>query len=130
MSLEPWITSLNDPAAPSGAAAVAQHQLSPSRQSVAHRLLEGRPGDRRPSGGGGQFNPFGTESSTLWLDMPASASTGRTGFPASDEVSGEESQGQANFVQLEPWKAVAHIVSLPPLNPAAAGTTLLPGALT
>ena len=67
------------------------------------------------------INPFGAEESTLWLDMPALGFDWQERFVGKDEVSGEEfGWGQANYVRLEPWRAVAHIVALPPLSPDAA----------
>ncbi len=66
------------------------------------------------------LNPFAAESSTLWIDMPAIGRDWHDRFTAVDEVSGEHFHwGQANFVRLEPWKSVAHIVALPPLSPRA-----------
>ncbi|NED59341.1 alpha-1,4-glucan--maltose-1-phosphate maltosyltransferase, partial [Streptomyces sp. SID10244] len=67
------------------------------------------------------LNPFGTETSTLWLDLPALGYDWQDRFTVLDEVSGHEFHwGQANYIQLEPWRAVAHILALPPLDPSAA----------
>jgi starch synthase (maltosyl-transferring) len=66
------------------------------------------------------LNPFGAESGTLWLDMPALGLEWHERFAVRDEVSGEHFHwGQANFVRLEPWRNVAHIVALPRLSQQA-----------
>ena len=60
------------------------------------------------------LNPFGAEQGNLWLDMGALAMQPYDRFWVRDEVSGEEYQwGQANFVRLEPARAVAHIINMP-----------------
>jgi starch synthase (maltosyl-transferring) len=47
------------------------------------------------------------------LDMPALGLDPLDRVLVHDEVSGETySWGQVNFVQLQPWRAVAHILSL------------------
>lgn len=64
------------------------------------------------------LNPFGAESGTVWLDLPALGRDWHEHFPVRDEVSGEVYHwGQANFVRLEPWRNVAHILVLPQLDP-------------
>ena len=64
------------------------------------------------------LNPFGAEQGTLWLDMGALGMAPYDRFWVRDEVSGEEYQwGQANYVRLEPAKAVAHILNMPAIPP-------------
>jgi len=71
------------------------------------------------------LNPFAAEQGTVWLDMGALGMEPYERFWVRDEVSGEEYQwGQANFVRLEPSRAVAHILNLP-LVPADQRTNLL-----
>ena len=71
------------------------------------------------------LNPFGAEQGTVWLDMGALGMETYERFWVRDEVSGEEYQwGQANFVRLEPARAVAHILNMP-LVPADRRTNLL-----
>ncbi|HKS49145.1 MAG TPA: alpha-1,4-glucan--maltose-1-phosphate maltosyltransferase [Amycolatopsis sp.] len=61
------------------------------------------------------LNPFGAEEGTLWLDLPSLGFAWHDRLIAHDEVSGETwDWGRANYVRLEPWRAVAHIVSLQP----------------
>jgi starch synthase (maltosyl-transferring) len=60
------------------------------------------------------LNPFGPEEATLWLDMPALGMDWYDRFWVRDEITGEEYQwGQANYVRLDPARAVAHILNLP-----------------
>jgi starch synthase (maltosyl-transferring) len=60
------------------------------------------------------LNPFGPEEGTLWLDMGALGMEPYERFWVRDEITGEEYQwGQANYVRLEPFKAVAHILNMP-----------------
>ena len=62
------------------------------------------------------LNPFGAEQGTVWLDMGALGMAPYDGFRVRDEITGEEYQwGQSNFVRLEPARAVAHILVLPPI---------------
>ena len=64
------------------------------------------------------LNPFGAEQGTLWLDMGALAMAPYDRFWVRDEVSGEDYQwGQANYVRLDPGKAVAHILNMPTIPP-------------
>jgi starch synthase (maltosyl-transferring) len=59
------------------------------------------------------LEPFNTVSGMVMLDMPALGMDRLDRFFGYDEVSGETYHwGQANFVQLQPWRAVAHVVSL------------------
>ncbi|MFG1784532.1 alpha-1,4-glucan--maltose-1-phosphate maltosyltransferase [Rhodococcus oryzae] len=60
------------------------------------------------------LNPYGAEQGTIWLDMPALGRDWHDHLTVLDEVSGEQYHwGQANFIRLEPWRAVAHILALP-----------------
>ena len=60
------------------------------------------------------LNAFGPEEATLWLDMAALGMEPYDRFWVRDEITGEEYQwGQANYVRIDPAKAVAHIVNMP-----------------
>jgi len=60
------------------------------------------------------LNPFSAEQGTVWLDMSALGMQDYDRFWVRDEITGEEYQwGKANFVRLEPAKAVAHILNMP-----------------
>ncbi|OBG22496.1 alpha-1,4-glucan--maltose-1-phosphate maltosyltransferase [Mycolicibacterium celeriflavum] len=60
------------------------------------------------------LNPFGPEEATLWLDMPALGMEPYDRFWVRDEVTGDEYQwGQANYVRIDPVRAVAHILNMP-----------------
>ena len=60
------------------------------------------------------LNPYGAEQGNVWLDMPALGRDWHDHLTVLDEVTGEQYHwGQANFVRLEPWRAVAHILALP-----------------
>ncbi|MGW0045330.1 maltotransferase domain-containing protein [Rhodococcus sp. NPDC003348] len=62
------------------------------------------------------LNPYGPEQGTIWLDMPALGRDWHDRIAVLDEVSGDQYDwGQTNFVRLEPWRAVAHILALPPV---------------
>jgi starch synthase (maltosyl-transferring) len=57
------------------------------------------------------LNPFITVSGMVSLALPALGLDWSDRFDAQDEVSGEIYRwGQTNFVQLQPWRAVAHIL--------------------
>jgi starch synthase (maltosyl-transferring) len=59
------------------------------------------------------LDPFGVEEGTVHLDMPALGLEWHDRFGAFDEVSGQTFEwGQANYVRLEPWRDVAHIISV------------------
>ncbi len=59
------------------------------------------------------LNPFGAEEGTLHLDMEALGLDPFARFGAFDEVSHQVFDwGQANYVRLEPWRDVAHVVSV------------------
>ncbi len=61
------------------------------------------------------LNPFGAEEGTTWLDMGALGMEPFDRFWVRDEITGDEYQwgGQANYVRLEPARAVAHIFNMP-----------------
>ena len=62
------------------------------------------------------LNPFGPEQGVVSLDMGALAMQPWERFAVRDEISGEEYLwGQTNYVRLDPAKAVAHILRLPPI---------------
>ncbi|WP_312030193.1 alpha-1,4-glucan--maltose-1-phosphate maltosyltransferase [Actinomycetospora sp. TBRC 11914] len=59
------------------------------------------------------LNPFGAEEGTVRLDMAALGLDPFARFGAFDEVSGQVFDwGQANYVRLEPWRDVAHVISV------------------
>ncbi|OCH83469.1 maltotransferase domain-containing protein [Gordonia sp. UCD-TK1] len=121
-SLEPWITSLNEirrrhPALQQLRNIHFHHVDNPSL--IAYSKIDPVSGDRVIVVI--NLNPFGPEDSTVWLDLPKLGFEWYDRFPVRDEVSGEEYWwGQDNYVRLEPWRAVAHILALPPLEPVAA----------
>jgi starch synthase (maltosyl-transferring) len=60
------------------------------------------------------LEPFSTVSGILRLDLPELGMTWQDRFLAHDEVSGETYRwGEINYVQLQPWRAVAHILNVP-----------------
>jgi starch synthase (maltosyl-transferring) len=71
------------------------------------------------------LNAYGPEQATLRLDMGALGMESGDRFWVRDEVTGEEYQwGQANYIRIDPAKAVAHIVNMPRM-PEAARASLL-----
>jgi starch synthase (maltosyl-transferring) len=71
------------------------------------------------------LNPFAAEEATVWLDLPTLGMEWYDRFWVRDEITGEEYQwGQSNYVRLEPARAVAHILNLPPV-PEESRPTLL-----
>ncbi|HEY3894021.1 MAG TPA: alpha-1,4-glucan--maltose-1-phosphate maltosyltransferase [Pseudonocardiaceae bacterium] len=59
------------------------------------------------------LEPFSTVSGMVSLDLPALGLDRMDRFLVRDEVSGETYDwGQTNFVQLQPWRAVAHILGV------------------
>lgn len=60
------------------------------------------------------LNPFGPEEATLWLDMTALGMEHGDRFWVRDEITGDEYHwGQANYVRLDPARAVAHVLNMP-----------------
>ncbi len=71
------------------------------------------------------LNAFGPEEATLWLDMAALGMEPHERFWVRDEITGEEyNWGAANYVRLDPGRAVAHIINMP-IIPYESRTTLL-----
>ena len=59
------------------------------------------------------LDPHNPQDGTLRLDLPAVGKNWDDRFFAQDEVTGQTWEwGQVNYVRLEPWHAVAHIVSI------------------
>ncbi|HEY1573342.1 MAG TPA: alpha-1,4-glucan--maltose-1-phosphate maltosyltransferase [Pseudonocardiaceae bacterium] len=59
------------------------------------------------------LDPFVAQEGTLWLDLPSLGFEWQDRLLAHDEVTGETwDWGQANYVRLEPWRAVAHVVGV------------------
>ena len=57
------------------------------------------------------LEPYTTVSGTVRLDLPTLGMGWEDRFLAHDEISGETYDwGQANYVQLEPWRTVAHVL--------------------
>jgi starch synthase (maltosyl-transferring) len=57
------------------------------------------------------LNPFQAAEGDVWLNMPDLDLDWDARFTAYDEVSGETWEwGQTNYVKLEPWHHVAHII--------------------
>lgn len=121
-SLEPWITSLNEirrrhPALQQLRNLTFHHLDNPAL--IAYSKIDPVSGDRVVVVI--NLNPYGAEESTLWLDMPALGFEWQDRFTGVDEVTGAEfAWGQANYIRLEPWHQVAHIVALPSMEPGAA----------
>jgi starch synthase (maltosyl-transferring) len=59
------------------------------------------------------LDPFAIQEGTIWLDLPELGFEWHDRLLAHDEVTGETwNWGQANYVRLEPWRAVAHVVGV------------------
>jgi starch synthase (maltosyl-transferring) len=59
------------------------------------------------------LDPANAQQGTLWLDQPALGLDWGQSFGVRDEVSGTDyTWAQANFVRLEPWNAVCHIMTI------------------
>jgi starch synthase (maltosyl-transferring) len=64
------------------------------------------------------LDPAGSVHGTLHLDLPALGMGWQDRFDAHDEVSGDTYDwGQANWVHLEPWRAVAHVIAVKRRHP-------------
>jgi starch synthase (maltosyl-transferring) len=113
-SLEPWITRLNairraHPALQK--LRTLQFHLVSSESLLAYSKTDPATGDTVICVV--TLEPFSTVSGMVVLDMPALGLDPLDRVLVHDEVSGETySWGQVNFVQLQPWRAVAHILSL------------------
>ncbi len=117
-SLEPWITRLN-------AIRRAHPALQQLRTLRFHRtdndsLLAYSKTD--PATGDTvicvvTLEPFSTVSGMVSVNLPALGMDWADRFLVHDEVSGETyNWGEINFVQLQPWRAVAHILDVPRLR--------------
>lgn len=63
------------------------------------------------------LNPYAPEHATLRLDMWALGMEDYQRFWVRDQITGEDYHwGQENWVRLDPARAVAHIVNMPPIN--------------
>ncbi|MGB6165635.1 MAG: alpha-1,4-glucan--maltose-1-phosphate maltosyltransferase [Pseudonocardiaceae bacterium] len=113
-SLQPWITQLN-------AIRRAHPALQQLRTLRFHRvdneaLLAYSKTD--PASGDTvicvvTLEPFITVSGMVRLDLPALGMDQQDRFLAHDEVSGETyNWGHINYVQLQPWRAAAHILDV------------------
>ncbi|MBJ8346598.1 alpha-1,4-glucan--maltose-1-phosphate maltosyltransferase [Antrihabitans sp. YC2-6] len=114
-SLEPWITRLNEIRRAHPALQQLRnihfHHID-NEALIAYSKVDAGTGDAVLTVV--NLNPHGAEEGTIWLDMPAIGRDWHDHFAVTDEVSGEQYQwGQANFVRLEPWRSVAHILALP-----------------
>ncbi|MEU4524060.1 maltotransferase domain-containing protein [Amycolatopsis sp. NPDC024027] len=59
------------------------------------------------------LDPYGPQEGTLWLDTAALGFEAHERLIAHDAVTGDTwDWGPANYVRLEPWRAVAHVVSV------------------
>jgi starch synthase (maltosyl-transferring) len=60
------------------------------------------------------LNAFGPEEATVWLDMEALGMESYDRFWVRDEITGDEYHwGQANYVRIDPARAVAHVLNMP-----------------
>ncbi|MFH5207109.1 maltotransferase domain-containing protein [Antrihabitans sp. NCIMB 15449] len=114
-SLEPWITRLNEIRRAHPALQqlrnIAFHHVD-NDALIAYSKVDAATGDAVLVVV--NLNPHGAEQGNIWLDLPAVGRDWHDRFTVTDEVSGEQYDwGQANFVRLEPWRAVAHILALP-----------------
>jgi len=117
-SLEPWITALNRIRRAHPALQqlrnIAFHHVD-NEALIAYSKFDPVTGDAVLTVV--NLNPHGAEQGNIWLDMPAIGHDWHDQFTVHDEVSGEQYHwGRSNFVRLEPWRAVAHILVLPPIG--------------
>ncbi len=111
-SLEPWITQLN--AIRRAHPALRQLRTLRFHHTDSESLLAYSKTD--PSTGDAvicvvTLEPYTTLSGTVSLDLPALGMDWQDRFLAHDGLSGQTYDwGQANYVQLEPWRAVAHVL--------------------
>jgi len=111
-SLEPWLTRLNE-------IRRAHRALQQLRVLNFHHVDQDgilAYSKRDPATGDTvicvvTLNPFDVEQSVLRLDMPALGRDWGDSLMVHDEVTGETyTWGQVNYVRLEPWRTVAHIL--------------------
>lgn len=120
-SLEPWLTRLNE----IRRAHPALQQLRCLRfhhvdndALIAYSKIDPASGDAVLVVV--NLNPFGAEWGMLSLDLPAIGREWHDHPVVYDEVSGEEYHwAQTNYVRLDPARAVAHIIALPPVSQQA-----------
>jgi starch synthase (maltosyl-transferring) len=113
-SLQPWLTKLNQVRG----AHPALHQLRTlhfhhvdNDALIAYSKTDPTTGDTVVCVV--TLDPHNVQRGTLWLDLPELGLDWHDRFLAHDEVTGQSwDWGQANFVQLEPWRAVAHVISI------------------
>ena len=61
------------------------------------------------------LDPANAQQGTVWLDLPSLGLNWGETFGVRDDVTGlGYTWSQANFVRLEPWRAVCHIMTLTP----------------
>ncbi|EME24099.1 maltotransferase domain-containing protein [Rhodococcus triatomae] len=116
-SLEPWITLLNKIRRAHPALQqlrnITFHHID-NDSLIAYSKFDPATGDAVLTVV--NLNPYGAEDGTIWIDMPAIGRDWHDRITVLDEVSGEQYDwGQTNFVRLEPWRAVAHVLALPPV---------------
>jgi len=111
-SLEPWLTRLNE-------IRRAHRALQQLRVLNFHHVDQDgilAYSKRDPATGDTvicvvTLNPFNVEQSVVRLDMPALGRDWGDSLVVHDEVTGETYPwGQVNYVRLEPWRTVAHIL--------------------
>jgi starch synthase (maltosyl-transferring) len=113
-SLQPWLTRLN-------AIRAAHPALQQLRELHFHTvdndaLLAFSKTD--PTSGDTvlcviSLDPSNARDGMVWLDMPALGFGWDERFGVHDQVTGESySWGQNNYVRLEPWRAVCHIMTV------------------
>ncbi len=113
-SLEPWITRLNTirrahPALQQLRTLQVHH--TDSDALLAYSKIDPGSGDTVICVV--TLDPFATAEGMVWLDLPALGMEWQDRFAVHDEVTGETYDwGQANYVRLEPWRAVAHVLAV------------------
>ncbi|QWF82682.1 maltotransferase domain-containing protein [Amycolatopsis sp. CA-230715] len=113
-SLEPWLTKLNAVRR----AHPALHQLRTLRFHHVDNDALLAYSKQDPATGDTvvvvvTLDPYAPQEGTVWLDLPSLGFEWHERLIAHDEVTGDTwDWGQANYVRLEPWRAVAHIVGI------------------
>ncbi|WP_116103798.1 maltotransferase domain-containing protein [Amycolatopsis thermalba] len=113
-SLEPWLTKLNavrraHPALQQMRTLRFHHVDNPAL--IAYSKQDPATGDTVVVVV--TLDPREAQEGTLWLDLPALGFDWHERLIAHDEVTAETwDWGQANYVRLEPWRSVAHIVGV------------------
>ncbi|MEV6275464.1 alpha-1,4-glucan--maltose-1-phosphate maltosyltransferase [Nocardia sp. NPDC051832] len=124
-SLEPWITRLNE--IRRNHPALQQLRCIHFHQIDNDALLAFSKID--PASGDAvlvviNLNPYAAEHGFLSLDLPAIGREWHDHPVVTDEITGEEYHwAQSNYIRLDPSKAVAHVIALPPV-PQRARTEL------